>query len=64
MEFTLRNIILLVVCIVAANLLLVLLRQVMDVPFSDGLESAIACGVGVVAWFLIVPRLKRSTNAR
>lgn len=63
MEFTLRNIVILAVCIVAANLLLVMLRSVVDLPFADGLESAVACGVGVLAWFFIVPRLRGSRNA-
>lgn len=49
----------LVVCIVAANLLLVLLRTIVELPFSDGLESAVATGVGALAWILISPRLKR-----
>ena len=59
MSLSLQSIIVLVVCIVAANLLLVLLRTLFDLPFSDGLESAIATGVGAVAWILISPRLKR-----
>jgi hypothetical protein len=63
MEFSLRNIIILVVCIVVANLLLVLLRSLVDLPFADGLESAVATGIGALAWFFIVPRLRGSRNA-
>ena len=48
-----------VVCIVAANLLLELLRHLVDLPFSDSLQSMLATGVGVVAWFAIVAGLKR-----
>ena len=59
MSLTVKSILVLVVCIVAANLLLVLLRTIVELPFSDGLESAVATGVGALAWILISPRLKR-----
>lgn len=59
MDLSVKSILVLVVCIVAANLLLVLLRTLVDLPFSDGLESAVATGVGALAWILISPRLKR-----
>ena len=59
MPITARNIIIGVVCIVVANLLLVALRQIVNIPLADALESAIATGVGVLAWFLIVNRMNR-----
>jgi hypothetical protein len=59
MKLTVGNILLGVACIVVANLLLVALRMVVDIPLSDGLESAIATGIGVVAWFYIAARMKR-----
>jgi len=59
MSLSVANIAIGLVCIVAANLLLVLLRTVVDIPLSDGLESALATGVGVIAWFLIAARMKR-----
>ena len=59
MNLSLMSIVVLVVCIVVANLLLVALRTVTDLPWSDGVESAIAVGVGVLAWFIIAPRLRR-----
>lgn len=54
-----KSILILAVCIVAANLLLVALRTVVDIPFSDGLQSAIASGIVALAWVLFLPRLKR-----
>jgi len=59
MNLSVMSIVVLVVCIVVANLLLVALRTVADLPWSDGLESAIATGIGALAWLLISPRLKR-----
>ena len=59
MNLSVKSIVVLVVCIVAANLLLVLLRTIVDLPFSAGLQSAIAVGVGALAWVLISPRLGR-----
>jgi hypothetical protein len=56
---TLRSIIIGVACIVVANIALEGLRRVVDMPFSDSLESMLATGVGVIAWFAIVARVKR-----
>jgi|EndMetStandDraft_2_1072991.scaffolds.fasta_scaffold1284270_2 hypothetical protein len=56
---TVRSIVIGIVCIVCANLLLELLRRLVDVPFSDGLESMLATGVGVFVWLAIVMRGKR-----
>jgi hypothetical protein len=58
MPITVKSIVILVVCIVVANLLLAALRTAVDIPFADGLESAVATGVGVVAWFFIGSRMK------
>jgi hypothetical protein len=58
MPITVKSVVILVVCIVAANLLLAALRMAVDIPFSDGLESAIATGVGVLAWFFVSSRMK------
>ena len=60
MQFTVTNILIGVVCIVVANLLLVALRTAIDMPWGDGLESALATGVGVLAWFFVVARLKKA----
>jgi hypothetical protein len=60
MQITLTNIIIGIACIVVANLLLVSLRMVVDMPWGDGLESTLATGVGVLAWFFIVARLKKA----
>ena len=59
MNLSVMSIVVLVVCIVVANLLLVALRTVTDLPWSDGVESAVATGVGALAWLLNSPRLKR-----
>jgi hypothetical protein len=59
MPVTVPNILIGVACIVVANLLLVALRTMIDLPWSDGTESAVATGVGVVAWFFIAARIKR-----
>jgi hypothetical protein len=56
---TVRGIVIGVICIVAANILLELLRRMIDLPFSDSLESMLATGVGVLVWFGIVARLSR-----
>ncbi len=56
---TLRSIVIGVVCIVAANILLEGLRRLVEVPFSDSLESMAATGIGVLVWFSIVMRGKR-----
>ncbi len=56
---TLRSIVIGVVCIVAANILLEGLRRLVEVPFSDSLESMAATGIGVLVWFSIVLRGKR-----
>lgn len=59
MKITVFSVIVLVICIVVAELLLVALRMVTDLPWSDSLESALAAGVGALAWVLIMPRLNR-----
>lgn len=58
MPITVKNIIIGIICIVVANLLLVALRQFADLPWGDGLKSAIATGIGVVAWFIIAGRMR------
>ena len=64
MQFTLTNIIIGIACIVVANLLLVLLRTVVGMPWGDGLESMLATGVGVLAWFFIVAAQEGVGHAR
>lgn len=59
MNLSLLSIVILVVCIVVANLILAGLRYVIDLPWLDSVESAIASGIGALAWALIVPRMKR-----
>ena len=58
MPLTVRNIAIGVACIIVANLLSVALRQIVNVPLSGTVISAIATGVGVLAWFVIVGRMK------
>ena len=55
---TVRSIAIGVVCIICANLLLELLRRLVDLPLSDSLESMLATGVGVIVWLGIVMRGK------
>ena len=55
---TVRSIVIGVVCIVVANLLLELLRRLVELPYSDSLESMLATGGGVIVWFAIVMRVK------
>ena len=56
---TLRSILIGVACIVGANILLEGLRHLVELPFSDSLESMAATGIGVLVWVLIVLRGKR-----
>ncbi|MER8566835.1 hypothetical protein NKH85_11145 [Mesorhizobium sp. M0924] len=56
---TLRSIVIGVVCIAAANIVLEGLRRLVELPFSDTLESMAATGMGVLVWFSIVLRGKR-----
>ena len=55
---TVRSIAIGVVCIIAANLVLELLRRLVELPYSDSLESMLATGVGVIVWFAIVMRVR------
>jgi hypothetical protein len=59
MNLSVLGIVVLVVCIVAAELLLEGLRRLVDLPWSDGVESAVAAGVGALVWALVTPKLKR-----
>jgi hypothetical protein len=59
MKITVVSVIVLAVCIVVAELALEGIRQVASLPWSDSLESAIAAGVGALAWVLIMPRVSR-----
>ena len=60
MKITVVSVIVLAVCIVVAELLLEGLRQLVELPWDDGIESAIAAGVGALAWVLIMPKLGRA----
>jgi hypothetical protein len=60
MNITVVSVIVLAVCIVVAELLLEGLRQVVGLPWDDGIESAVAAGVGALAWGLITPKLRRA----
>jgi hypothetical protein len=55
---TVRSIVIGVGCIVVANLLLELLRRLVELPYSDSVESMLATGLGVIVWFAIVMRAK------
>ncbi len=60
MKITVVSVIVLAVCIVVGELLLEGLRQVANLPWSDGIESSVAAGVGALAWALLMPRLNLS----
>lgn len=60
MKITILGVVILAVCIVVAELLLEGLRQVADLPWDDGIESAVAAGVGALAWALITPMLRKA----
>jgi hypothetical protein len=59
MKITVVSVIVLAVFIVVAELLLVGLRQVAALPGSEGVQSAIAAGVGALVWGIIMPRINR-----
>ena len=59
MKITLPNILIGIVCIVVANLLLVLLRTAVTLPFSEGIQSAIASGIGAFIWIVLVNRMNK-----
>jgi len=60
MNITVVSVIVLAVCIVVAELLLEGLRRLVEMPWDDGIESAIAAGVGALAWAIISPKLRRA----
>lgn len=60
MNLSVVSIIVLIGCIVAANLLLVALRQVVDLPWDDGIESAVAAGIGALVWGIVSPKFRRA----
>lgn len=60
MNLSVVSIIVLAVCIVVAELLLEGLRRLVELPWDDGIESAIAAGVGALAWAIISPKLRRA----
>lgn len=60
MNLSVVSIIVLAVCIVVAELLLEGLRRLVELPWDDGIESAIAAGVGALAWAIIVPKFRRA----
>ena len=60
MNITVVSVIVLAVCIVVAELLLEGLRQLVELPWDDGIESSIAAGVGALAWAIISPKLRRA----
>lgn len=60
MNITVVSVIVLAVCIVVAELLLEGLRQLVELPWDDGIESSIAAGVGALVWAIISPKLRRA----
>lgn len=60
MNTTVISVIVLVVCIVIAELLLEGLRSLVELPWDDGIESAVAAGIGALAWMIITPKLRRA----
>ncbi|MGE0501930.1 MAG: hypothetical protein AB7I79_13365 [Rhizobiaceae bacterium] len=60
MPFTLKNIAIGVICIVAMSLLAEAFRvYVYDVPVPTWLEQAFVTAIAVVIWFAIAARMKR-----
>jgi hypothetical protein len=60
LNLSIVSIVVLVVCIVVAELLLEGVRRVAELPWGDGFESAVAAGIGALVWALISPKLKRA----
>ena len=60
MKITVVTVIVLAVCIVISQLLLEGLRRLVELPWDDGIESAIAAGIGALAWAIISPKLRRA----
>lgn len=50
-NFSLKSIAIGVVCIVAAQLLLVMLQSMMALPGSPDIQRMVATAFGVLAWF-------------
>jgi hypothetical protein len=57
-SFTLKSVLLGIVCILVANLLLVALKTTVGLPLAEGVLTAIATIVGVLAWFFIGARIR------
>jgi hypothetical protein len=60
MNITVTSVIVLAVCIVVAELLLEGLRNLVELPWDDGIESAVAAGMGALAWAIISLKLRRA----
>lgn len=56
-NFSLKSIAIGVVCIIVAQLLLVLLQNVVALPFSTTIQQSIATAVGVLGWFYVGTKL-------
>lgn len=56
-NFTLKSIAVGVVCIVLAQLLLVLLEQFVTLPFTAFTLQSVATALGVLAWFFVGGKL-------
>ena len=60
MPFTIRNVVIGVVCIVVVSVLFALFQgNVYDPPLPTWLEQALVTLVAVLIWFSIAPRLNR-----
>ena len=60
MKITIVSVLILAACIVVAELLLEGLRNLADLPWDDGVESAVAAGIGALAWTLLMPKVGKA----
>lgn len=56
-NFSLKSIAVGVVCIIVAQLLLVLLQSVMSLPSTPDIQRMVATALGVLAWFYVGGKL-------
>ena len=57
---TLKGLLIGVVCIFGANLIVAGLRDVIALPFSPGVQSMIASGIGAAVWIIVMNRGART----
>lgn len=52
-NFSMKSIAIGIVCIVAAQLILLALQSVTTLPFSTSIQQSIATALGVLGWFFV-----------